>query len=33
MRDIQSLDPEWYAQYKQSLQKLYTQDVVDDISH
>ena len=33
MRDIQSLDPEWYAQYKQSLQKLYTQDTVDDISH
>jgi len=33
MRDIQSLDPEWYAQYKQSLQKLYTQDVMDDLSH
>ena len=33
MRDIQSLDPEWYAQYKESLQKLYTQDVIDDLSH
>ena len=33
MRDIQSLDPEWYAQYKESLQKLYTQDVMDDLSH
>lgn len=33
MRDLQSLDPEWYAQYKQSLQKLYTQDAMDDISH
>ena len=33
MRDIQSLDQEWYAKYKESLQKLYTQDVMDDLSH
>ena len=33
LRDVQNLDPEWYAQYQQELKKLYTQDKADTISH
>ena len=33
MRDVQQFDNEWYQQYKQELQKLYTQWAVDEISH
>lgn len=33
MRDVQSLDPQWYAQYKEELKKLYTQDSLDEITH
>lgn len=32
MRDIQSLDPNWYKQYSTELKKLYTQDSVDRIT-
>lgn len=33
MRDIQTMDPEWYAQYQEELRKLYVQDKADSISH
>lgn len=33
LRDVQGLDPEWYAQYQQELKKLYAQDKVDLMTH